>query len=149
MGRELQTMNQRNKLALWAERISACRDSGQGVKAWCQEHGVCEATFYKWQKKLFEMARAQSGFAEVTPLVQPSADVAVTVRIAGGRGRYSQWCRCGNCWHGAAAAEVMLSDFTGADKVYIACGYTDLRRGIDGLASMVQEAFDLDPFSNT
>ncbi len=43
----------------------------------------------------------------------------------------------------------MLSDFTGADKVYIACGYTDLRRGIDGLASMVQEAFDLDPFTNT
>ena len=32
----------------------------------------------------------------------------------------------------------MLSDFTGADKVYIACGYTDLRRGIDGLAAMVQ-----------
>ena len=26
----------------------------------------------------------------------------------------------------------MLSDFTGADKVYIACGYTDLRKGIDG-----------------
>ena len=43
----------------------------------------------------------------------------------------------------------MLTDFTGADKVYIACGYTDLRRGIDGLASMVQEAFSLDPFSNT
>ena len=28
----------------------------------------------------------------------------------------------------------MLNDFTGADKVYIACGYTDLRKGIDGLA---------------
>ena len=27
----------------------------------------------------------------------------------------------------------MLNDFTGADKVYIACGYTDLRKGIDGL----------------
>ena len=24
----------------------------------------------------------------------------------------------------------MLNDFTGADKVYIACGYTDLRKGI-------------------
>ena len=84
MGRELQTMNQQNKLALWAERISACRDSGQGVKAWCQEHGVCEATFYKWQKKLFEMARSQQhGFAEVTPMVHPSPDVAVTVRISG------------------------------------------------------------------
>ena len=31
----------------------------------------------------------------------------------------------------------MLSDSTGADKVYIACGYTDLRKGIDGLAAMV------------
>ena len=43
----------------------------------------------------------------------------------------------------------MLTDFTGADRIYIACGYTDLRRGIDGLASMVQQQFDLDPFTNT
>ena len=43
----------------------------------------------------------------------------------------------------------MLSDFTGADKVFIACGYTDLRRGIDGLASIVQQQFSLDPFANT
>ena len=42
-----------------------------------------------------------------------------------------------------------MSDFTGADKVYIACGYTDLRRGIDGLAAMVQQEFQLDPFTNT
>ena len=70
MGRELQTMNQQNKLTLWAERVSACRDSQ----------------------------------------------------------------------HGAAAAEVMLRDFTGSDKVYIAWGYTDLRRGIDGLITIVQQA---------
>ena len=43
----------------------------------------------------------------------------------------------------------MLNDFTGADKVYIACGYTDLRKGIDGLARMVQQQFQLDPFTNT
>ena len=43
----------------------------------------------------------------------------------------------------------MLSDFRGADKVYIACGYTDLRRGIDGLATIVQQQFQLDPFTNT
>ena len=43
----------------------------------------------------------------------------------------------------------MLNDFTGADKVYIACGYTDLRKGIDGLARMVQQQFALDPFTNT
>ena len=43
----------------------------------------------------------------------------------------------------------MLSDFTGAEKVYIACGYTDLRKGIDGLATLVQSQFQLDPFTNT
>lgn len=42
----------------------------------------------------------------------------------------------------------MLSEFH-AEKVYIACGYTDLRRGIDGLAGIVQQQFQLDPFTNT
>ena len=43
----------------------------------------------------------------------------------------------------------MLTDFAGADWVYIACGYTDLRRGIDGLAVLVQQQFNLDLFTNT
>ena len=43
----------------------------------------------------------------------------------------------------------MLNDFNGADRVFIACGYTDLRKGIDGLSAMVQQEFDLDPFANT
>lgn len=33
------------------------------------------------------------------------------------------------------------------DRVYLACGPTDLRKSIDGLAALVQEAFELDPFS--
>ena len=40
----------------------------------------------------------------------------------------------------------MLSDFNCSCPVYIACGYTDLRRGIDGLAGLVKSEFDLDPF---
>ena len=76
-------MNGQNKLALWAGRISACRNSGQNVKAWCKENGVCEQTYYKWQRRLFEMAQMQQGvqFAEVTPVRH--GNVAVTVRIAG------------------------------------------------------------------
>lgn len=42
----------------------------------------------------------------------------------------------------------MLSDFTGADKVYLVCGYTDLRLGIDGLAALVKQRFSLDPLEN-
>lgn len=43
----------------------------------------------------------------------------------------------------------MLSDFTGADRGYIACGYTGLRCGIDGLAAKNQLEFRLDPLTNT
>ena len=32
------------------------------------------------------------------------------------------------------------------DKVYIKCGFTDMRRSIDGLAAMVQQVFKLDPY---
>ena len=42
----------------------------------------------------------------------------------------------------------MLSDFKCGCPIYLACGYTDLRRGIDGLAGMVQTRFHLDPFQN-
>lgn len=84
MEQKLQTLNQQNKLTLWSERISACRDSGKSVKTWCKDHNICEATFYKWQKKLFEMVNhQQTCFAEVTSLVQDTNTIAVTVRIAG------------------------------------------------------------------
>lgn len=33
------------------------------------------------------------------------------------------------------------------DRVYLAQGNTDLRKSIDGLAVIVKECFDLDPFS--
>ena len=69
-------------------------------------------------------------------------------QICAGGGRYSQRCRSGNRCNGFAAAEVMLNDFTGADRVLLLAGYTDLRRGIDGLASIVQQQFHLDPFTN-
>ena len=42
----------------------------------------------------------------------------------------------------------MLSDFKCSCPVYLAYGYTDLRRGIDGLAGLVQTRFKLDPFQN-
>lgn len=40
----------------------------------------------------------------------------------------------------------MFKDGKAFKKIYIACGYTDLRYGVDGLASLIQEAFRLDPY---
>ena len=41
----------------------------------------------------------------------------------------------------------MLSKIS-AEQVYLACGSTDMRKSIDGLAAIVQEGFSLDPFSS-
>lgn len=34
------------------------------------------------------------------------------------------------------------------EQVYLACGSTDMRKSIDGLAVLVKECFQLDPFSS-
>ncbi|WP_024855853.1 IS66 family insertion sequence element accessory protein TnpB [Ruminococcus albus] len=41
----------------------------------------------------------------------------------------------------------MLNDLAADAQVYLVTGYTDLRRGIDGLATIVQAQLRLDPFS--
>ena len=43
----------------------------------------------------------------------------------------------------------MVIDPGTLDHIYLAAGYTFLRRGIDGLASIIQEEFDLNPFENS
>ena len=40
----------------------------------------------------------------------------------------------------------MLNDVTGLKKIYLAAGYTDLRRGMDGLATIIRFRFQLDPY---
>ena len=39
----------------------------------------------------------------------------------------------------------MLKEAYGISRIYIATGFTDLRKGIDGLTYLVQEQFDLNP----
>lgn len=43
----------------------------------------------------------------------------------------------------------MLGDISKAEKIYIATGYTDMRKFIDGLAAIVQKNFELNPFQNS
>jgi len=43
----------------------------------------------------------------------------------------------------------MFGDISKAEKIYIACGYTDMRKSINGLAALVQQNFQLNPFQNS
>ncbi|MGO5024618.1 IS66 family insertion sequence element accessory protein TnpA [Lawsonibacter sp. LCP25S3_G6] len=80
MEKSLQTLNRQEKVAVWSERIAACRSSGISVRAWCEGNGISTASYYKWQKKLFCLA-AQTApqFAEVC--VAPAAKISATVHL--------------------------------------------------------------------
>lgn len=67
---ELRQLNEQNKLAIWAERVTECRNSGQSVLAWCKEHGICSQTYYKWQKRLFSVGK--TAIVNVDPPSFPS-----------------------------------------------------------------------------
>jgi len=43
----------------------------------------------------------------------------------------------------------MIGDISRAEHIYVACGHTDMRKSIDGLAACVQQSFHLNPFSST
>ena len=43
----------------------------------------------------------------------------------------------------------MVGDISIAENIYIACGKTDMRKSIDGLAAIIQQQFQLDLFSSS
>jgi transposase len=40
-------------------------------------------------------------------------------------------------------------DYTSVNNIYIICGKTDMRKGIDGLATLIQDSFELDPYGDS
>lgn len=43
----------------------------------------------------------------------------------------------------------MLGDISLVQSIFIVCGYTDMRKSIDGLVAIVKQTYDLDLFDNS
>lgn len=43
----------------------------------------------------------------------------------------------------------MLGDITATTEIYIICGYTDMRKSIDGLCAIIRDQLDLSPEHST
>ena len=84
MERGLREMNGHNQMAIWSERVAACRASGMSVSQWCNQEGVNLSSYYRWQRKLFEHVQKAEGvcFAEV-PL-PPRAPQGVVATLHSG-----------------------------------------------------------------
>ena len=65
-------------------------------------------------------------FAELPAQKKMLRNVPATLHI--GSASLDIYSGCGTTENAGGASAPMLNDFTGVDKVYIACGYTDLRK---------------------
>ena len=65
------------------------------------------------------------------------------------RNEYYAAVRCRARNPDSVGAGIMQNDLTTGIQVYIVTGYSDLRKGIDGLATIIQGQLNLDPFSKS
>ena len=104
----------------WRQIILEARSCGGSDFEYCRSHGISYSTFY----------RALSRLRQHTGADEP----------------------CGS--HGgqqnpANAEKLMLGDISSASHIYLATGYTDMRKSIDELMAIVRDAYSLDPYSNS
>ena len=83
MGRGLQAVNHGNQIALWSERVKACRTSGLTVSQWCKQENIPLSSYYAWQRKLFQTITQADAvcFAEVPIVLPRSEKIMATIRV--------------------------------------------------------------------
>lgn len=62
----------------WKNIIKACgqRPAGQSAKKWMDENGICEQSYYHWQRKFRQQAYARMKEKEMLPSVAEKAEVS-------------------------------------------------------------------------
>ena len=81
-------MNKRSKKAWtkWRRLVSEQARSGQTVKAFCRERGLCRPYFFVWKKRLEEDVPAKFLEVQVTePGPSVLEDSSVEIRLRNGR----------------------------------------------------------------
>ena len=111
-----------------------------------RRYGISSGLLYTWRRHLLEgslgtASRPVAKFARVEVMAMPADPAPAAppaVHPAGGQRRASSGARC------AGAAMIALQSDV---RVYLACGYTDMRKGMQGLAMLVQQMLAEDPFN--
>ena len=91
----------------WRNIIKACgqRPAGQSAKKWMDENGICEQSYYHWQRKFRQQAYDQMKEKETLPSV---ADVYCIIKFPKVAEAIPQSCR-GNFPNNAAVFGASLS----------------------------------------
>lgn len=150
------------RLRQWATQIQECqsRPADMKVETWCSEHGITKANYYyrlrRGRKACLKACNPEPSFVELsipaTLQQQCHQQIPAMLNLQPFFETPEDWCLKSITTLQQISSEVfwrcyfMLNDATGLKKIYLAAGYTDLRRGIDDLATMIRFRFQLDPY---
>ncbi len=126
----------------WKQIIQECRRSGLSNKAYCQQQGISEKTYYLLAAKSAHGGSGAGGATDRgTGAKGGKTDRSAVYPVSGSGTDAAGRDGHGGSGSGATVGAAAMIDLRQVSKYYVACGYTDLRRGIDGLAAMVTQQY--------
>ena len=148
----------------WTQIMNECLNSGMNKTEWCRANGISDKQFFYWQRILRKEAFAASTSKDLSVITDPAdetspqkisfAEISIPIKqesVRNGlhpdiilrKGPVSVeisnsvsaelLSRIGDIFH--------ADDASGFRRIYLATGYTDLRRGMEGLASIIKFNF--------
>jgi transposase len=85
---------------------------------------------------------------EPAPAVSAAEPGAIEVQLTGGAAHVdSRDGGCRDTAHGARGVVAVMMGLPAGVRIWLAAGFTDLRKGFDGLSALVQTALDHNPYS--
>ena len=55
------------QLQKWSLAVQDCRSSGLSVSQWCKGNGICESTYYRWERELLVNTETSRNLPEEPP----------------------------------------------------------------------------------
>lgn len=77
---EIQALTREYRMQQWTGIISRRNGSGKTIRAWCEEQGINQKSYYYWQHKLREAAGAQAAGLPGSNALAPKGWAALGIR---------------------------------------------------------------------